>query len=253
MQNASFIVNVIASVAIMFTRQSEERYRETCRSEAWALAREAGKLYLGDVRKEGLRPLAMLEPPTWEVRRAVQNEVLTAGMPFSALPVESLYRPWSAARGSNYGAQRGLYLGDAAHHVQSIYDRLGIEVPEAFAASPDHLALLLELVALFIESGNDEAACSVATDHFGWLGAYDEALETRAEKAAAARLFDDEKKAAVCEGVAHLRALVALTGELALAVARPGAAGFEQGRVRGASCLQPSDQQEHLAVCGDVR
>ena len=115
------------------------------------------------------------------------------------------------------------------------------------------ITLLLELGALFLESGNDEAACSVATDHFGWLGAYDEALETRAEKAAAARLFDDEKKAAVCEGVAHLRALVALTGELALAVARPGAAGFEQGRVRGASCLQPSNQQEHLAVCGDVR
>lgn len=232
----------------MFTRQSEEQYREACRPESWDAVREASERYLGG-GQAGDPSAFSIEPLPWEVRRIVQNEVLTAGMPFAALPVESLYRPWSAARGNNYGAQRGLYLGDAAHHVQAIYDELGLAVPEAFSASPDHLSLLLELVSIFIENGNDDAAGTVAADHFGWLGAYDEALEASAGKAEAADRLDAGRKAAVIEGVAHLRALVALIDGLARDVASQALARRDG---RGCACTR-TDRREPIAVRGDVR
>lgn len=198
----------------MFTRQSEEEYREACAPDAWEPVRQA---FAGDrgnaVSADALEPLA------WPLRRVLQNEVLVAGMPLAALPVESLYRPWSQAPRNNYGAQRGMYLGDAAQHMQALYDALGIEVPEAFAAMPDHLTLELDLLALLLESGNEKAARELVADHFGWLGDYDKALAARSEEAERAQALDDGKKAALCKGVAQLRVLVVLVERLATGIA----------------------------------
>ena len=136
--------------------------------------------------------------PSWEVRSTLQNEVLLPGMPLAALPVESLYKPWSSAPGNAFGAQRGLYLGDAARHLQSVYATLQIEVPAHFAATPDHLALTLDLLALFLQNGNAQAA-----------------LCRSADGAARSERLDNARRAALAEGIAHLRALVALAGRAA--------------------------------------
>ncbi|WP_180326501.1 molecular chaperone TorD family protein [Raoultibacter phocaeensis] len=252
MQRASYIVNAIESIGVMFTRLDEEEYRETSAPDAWEPVRQAVERYRSEsgcaasaryasadgVFSDGTIELAQhalidrcsglaagtLKPPTWPIRRMLQNEVLVAGMPLAALPVESLYRPWSQAKGNNYGAQRGLYLGDAAQHVLAIYDALGVTVPEAFAAMPDHLALELDLLELFLESGNEEAARSFASDHFDWLGEYDNALAARSEEVERARMLDDEKKDSLRVGIAHLRALVALVDLLAADVAQNGIA-----------------------------
>ena len=153
--------------------------------------------------------------PSWEVRSTLQNEVLLPGMPLAALPVESLYKPWSSAPGNAFGAQRGLYLGDAARHLHSVYATLQIEVPAHFAATPDHLALTLDLLALFLQNGNAQAASDVARDHLDWLDDYDAALCRSADGAARSERLDNARRAALAEGIAHLRALVALAGRAA--------------------------------------
>lgn len=239
----------------MFTVQSEEAYREACRPAAWESVRKVADRCSAartgrDLRTEEIEPLPW---PRW---RIAQNEVLVAGMPLSALPVESLYRPWSSAQGNDYGAQKGLYLGDAAHHMQAIYEMLGIEVPKAFAASPDHLSLLLDLLVLFIENGNEKAARSLAADHFDWLDAYDAALEARDEAACSAARLDGERRAAVREGIAHLRALAALAGCLVRAIAQSSAASHAADACESAQAAHASAaciQKERLAACGDVR
>ena len=117
------------------------------------------------------------DPVDSAARRMVEREVLTPGMPLAAMPVESLYKPWTSLPGSQFGGARGLYLGDAARHVQALYEALKVEVPKRFAAMPDNLSLLCELLALYMEAGNKEAARLLAQDHFDWLDAYDAALD----------------------------------------------------------------------------
>lgn len=174
--------------------------------------------------------------PSWEVRSTLQNEVLLPGMPLAALPVESLYKPWSSAPGNAFGAQRGLYLGDAARHLQSVYATLQIEVPARFAAAPDHLALTLDLLALFLQNGNAQAAADVARDHLDWLDDYDAALACSAEEAARSERLDGARRAALAEGIVHLRALVALAGRAARA-AQPGlSAQAAPGEMQPAAC-----------------
>ena len=65
---------------------------------------------------------AVPDPVDGAARRMVEREVLTPGMPLAAMPVESLYKPWTSLPGSQFGGARGLYLGDAARHVQALYD-----------------------------------------------------------------------------------------------------------------------------------
>ena len=155
------------------------------------------------------------DPVDRAARLMVEREVLTPGMPLAAMPVESLYKPWTSLPGSQFGGARGMYLGDAARHAQSLYDALQLEVPERFAAMPDHLSLLCELLALYLEAGNEEAARQLSQDHFDWLDAYDAALAERAERAASAPAFDEEGRAALARGIGQVRAHVALLGELA--------------------------------------
>ena len=155
------------------------------------------------------------DPVDSVARRMVEREVLTPGMPLAAMPVESLYKPWTSLPGSQFGGARGLYLGDAARHVQALYEALKVEIPKRFAAMPDHLSLLCELLALYMEAGNKEAARLLAQDHFDWLDAYDAALDERAERAASASAFDEEERAALARGIGQVRAYVARLGELA--------------------------------------
>lgn len=159
--------------------------------------------------------LSVPDPVDRAARRMVEREVLTPGMPLAAMPVESLYKPWTALPGSQFGGSRGLYLGDAARHVQALYAALQVEVPKRFAAMPDHLSLLAELLALYVEAGNREAARQLVQDHFDWLDAYDAALAERAERAASVPAYDEEGRAALARGIGQVRAYAALLGELA--------------------------------------
>ncbi|WP_241963690.1 molecular chaperone TorD family protein [Gordonibacter sp. 28C] len=212
MNATSNLAYALSLIAPLFSSVTEAEYGDACRNPAWRDVREtAAPLACGAAE----RALAL---PPWQVRSTLQNDVLLPGMPLAALPVESLYKPWSAAPGNAFGAQRGLYLGDSARHIQAVCAALELDVPERYAAMPDHLSLLLDLLALFAENGNAQAAADLAADHFDWLDDYDAALARKADEAARADALDPVRRAALAEGVAHLRALVALTDALVRAV-----------------------------------
>ena len=258
------IASVLSLIAPLFSLVTQDEYRilrETVRMQdvrdAWGAqecdGRDAGgasnaqgaweclATVLGNDAEQAACCERAFALPSWQVRSLLQNEVLVAGMPLATLPVESLYKPWSSEPGNAYGAQRGLYLGDPARHVQSVYQALQIKVPERFAATPDHMALLLDLLGLFLESGNSQAARDLAADHFDWLGDYDVALARTAVDAAQAPAYDAAKRALMAEGIAHLRALTAVVDRLAKEI-RADARAAAQAATR-----------EPLAACGDVR
>ena len=56
--------------------------------------------------------------------------------------------------------------------VGELVERLGMEVPPAFSACPDHLALELDLVAVMLRSGMREEARQFLAERFAWLTAY---------------------------------------------------------------------------------
>lgn len=116
---------------------------------------------------------ALYTPPTFAEKQAFAARHFTGGLPESALPVESLYRSWSnGIAHAPFSQQAGLYGGDSAQYARELVERLGMEVPPAFAACPDHLALELDLTAVLLRSGMRDEARSFAAERFGWLTAY---------------------------------------------------------------------------------
>ena len=116
---------------------------------------------------------ALFAPPTHAERQAFAARHFVGGLPESAPPVESLYRAWSAGPApAPFSKRQGLYLGDSAHYVRELVERMGMEVPPAFAACPDHLALELDLVAVMLRSGMRDEARRFLAERFDWLTAY---------------------------------------------------------------------------------
>ena len=268
----------------MFSSLSEQEYAEVRENPAWDAVCAASSQEAADpAERETLGCACAL--PDWPQRSLLQNEVLVSGMPLAAMPVESLYKPWSSDSRNAYGSQRGLYRGEPARHMQSVYASLDIEVSERFAAMPDHLTLELELLALLLEAGNAAAAATVAFEHLDWLDDYDAALARCARDLADATRLNDACRAQLAEGIAHLRALVAVacrtareaaaTGEPAAAQpcarvqtasrkaapfreavpAREEAPVWEAAPAWGATPTQAAapTSKEPLALCGDVR
>lgn len=167
------------------------------------------------------KALAVLATPDSAVRRRLEREVLAGGAAAAVLPVESLYKPWAACGspgdGAEFGAARHQYMGDAAWHVRALCDGLDLTVPDAFAAMPDHAALLCELAALYAEAGNAEAVRTLLADHFDWLGAYREALAQRQEavEASPAEALGPQRRDELVRALAHGRRLAGLLDEIA--------------------------------------
>lgn len=89
--------------------------------------------------------------------------------PFAA-PIESIYKPWTIdPSNSIMGGRKGLIMGDPAHHILYLLDELQLELPPEYSTTPDHLAILLELAAYFVENGSQETLDQFITDHFDWL------------------------------------------------------------------------------------
>lgn len=208
--------SLLSLIAPLFSYLKKEEYSEMLQNDAWQVVRARGcahrrthaasdeaRCLLGD-------DLAL---PPWSVRSTLQNDVLVSGMPFAAMPVESLYKAWSAQPGNAFGASRGLYMGDAAHHLIAVYAKLAIDVPIAFASMPDHLTLQLELVALLLEVGGDKAVRSLVSDHFDWLGNYDAALADCAALVQASAV-PAPRRQDLLQGIAFLRALTELVDRI---------------------------------------
>lgn len=90
-------------------------------------------------------------------------------LPPFALPVESVYKEWTAEEGAILSRQKGLIMGDSAIDMLNIYKSEGIEIPPEFNAMPDHITLLLEYAAHLCESASLDEQKKFISDHFDWL------------------------------------------------------------------------------------
>lgn len=116
---------------------------------------------------------ALFAPPTYDEKRLFAARHFTGGLPASAVPVESLYAPWSnGPLPSPFSKAEGMYQGDSARYMRDLAGRMGMEVPPEFAACADHLALELDLVAVMLRSGMREEARRFTVERFSWLTAY---------------------------------------------------------------------------------
>lgn len=195
--------------AVLFLRVERCEYFELSDDNAWESLVKTALVYFDDAEHAG-ECSRLAVPPAFPVIESVQNNLLASGMPLAALPVESLYKQWSVQKGGDLGASKGLYLGDSAQHIAAVYESLEIVVPDRFAAMPDHLSLLLELLVLLLEQGNGEAACQLAADHLDWLDGYCDLLAERAHDAADIEAYTEEKRCDLEEGILFYRALALL-------------------------------------------
>ena len=117
---------------------------------------------------------ALFRPPTYQEKKAFAARHFVGGLPESALPVESLYQPWTAVAGSSPFSRNagGLYWGDSALYMRDLIERLGLQVPPEFSACPDHVSLELDLAAVLLRSGMKEEARLFLSERLAWLTAY---------------------------------------------------------------------------------
>ncbi len=88
-----------------------------------------------------------------------------------APPIESVYKSWTQDESFQipFKNQKGYLMGDSALHVQHILSSFGLEIPSEYAMMPDHLIILLELLAFLIDNGLGKEARQFGRDHFDWL------------------------------------------------------------------------------------
>lgn len=206
--------SVLEACALLFTRLSDDEYTAAVAPDAWAPVREAVRV-LAVGTAERMAWACALEPLNLDEYATVRDELFVSGMPFSALPVESLYKQWSNECGNLFGGTRGLYLGDPARHMNAVYAELDLVVPPAFMAMPDHLTLELELLTLLLRAGNCKAASDLTSEHLDWLDSYVDKLDERMHDLANTPGISAERSHALARGITFTRTLSLLVGRAA--------------------------------------
>lgn len=202
------IIDMLGSAGQFFTRLSRNQYHSLV-GDAAGMSPLALCTRLLESDDDYDAASRLMVPPSFEEIESTQNNLFTGGMPLAALPIESLYRVWSKQGEGPFGRVRGMYQADCARHARVLCKKVGIEIPYEFSATPDHLALLLDLTALFLEAGNVAAARQVADDHLSWLDSYEALLGRRASEALEVEGYTASHRKGLEEGILFYRALVA--------------------------------------------
>lgn len=91
--------------------------------------------------------------------------------PLYVVPVESVYKEWSKTddvTGAMKGV-KGFIMGDPAVEMINRYRMAGIEIPETYKDTPDHIAILLEYASLLCENIKREDRASFVSGHLDWV------------------------------------------------------------------------------------
>ena len=138
-----------------------------------------------------LRPCQEIPKPVRDDGKSVYNKLKadyhSLFFPLYVVPVESVYKEWAETddvTGAMKG-DKGYIMGDSAVEMIHRYRMAGIEIPQLYKDTPDHIAILLEYASLLCENiGKDERACFVS-GHLDWV----EALRTDIHKCSESNFF----------------------------------------------------------------
>lgn len=97
------------------------------------------------------------------------------------LLVESIHKIWTtdSSCGMPFARSKGYLLGDSAMHIRFLLEKFEITIPVEFSNTPDHLVILLELLAYFTENAPEDFTIRFIEDHFDWL---DDLIEKLADQ-----------------------------------------------------------------------
>ncbi|MGF7184151.1 TorA maturation chaperone TorD [Desulfitispora alkaliphila] len=124
--------------------------------------------------KAGFAPSNLAWPVSVPSLHQLQQEHLRCFMGFNsqaAVPIESLYKRWTVDPTAKLtiASQKGYLMGDAAVHIHYLLDSLGLEIPSEYQQKPDHLAILLEILAYLITERNEREVELYISEHLDWL------------------------------------------------------------------------------------
>lgn len=99
------------------------------------------------------------------VYRKLKEDYYSLFFPLYVVPVESVYKEWR----SNGGEGKGYIMGDPAIEMKKRYEMAGIEIPEGYKDTPDHISLLLEYASLLCENLSAELRSGFVLNHLDWV------------------------------------------------------------------------------------
>ncbi len=82
---------------------------------------------------------------------------------------ESVYKPWTRYPSHPLAGKTGFTRGDPAAHMTDTLEAFGVCLADD-GRSPDHLSVLLEFLALLMETGQEDSIRPFCADHLDWLG-----------------------------------------------------------------------------------
>ncbi len=98
------------------------------------------------------------------IYKRLKDEYYSIFFPLYVVPVESVYKEWKKGE-----TGKGYIMGDPAIEMRKRYEMLGIEIPQVYKDTPDHISLLLEYASLLCENLSREARAGFVIDHLDWV------------------------------------------------------------------------------------
>lgn len=125
-------------------------------------------------------------PPAWTPGAFPQFEEWSALYKQAHAPagprlllIESVHKAWTSDPSCEmpFAREKGLLLGDPAHHLYRLYREIGFELPHGYADSPDHLVLELEFMGALVEEAEPQMQRTFLEQHLDWVPALIEDAE----------------------------------------------------------------------------
>ena len=174
---------IYAALSECFKEPSEEFADDIASGRLEEVIKEGLSQLCIPVPGETLRSLRIYNP----VYKKLKADYHSLFFPLYVVPVESVYKEWAETddvTGAMKG-DKGYIMGDPAVEMINRYRMAGIEIPQLYKDTPDHIAILLEYASLLCENiGKDERACFVS-GHLDWV----EALRTDIHKCSESNFF----------------------------------------------------------------
>lgn len=100
----------------------------------------------------------------YDVYKELKDEYYSLFFPLNVVPVESVYKEWQRGK-----KEKGYIMGDPAIEMKKRYEMLDIEIPQIYKDTPDHIALILEYVALLCENLPEISRSEFVLNHLDWV------------------------------------------------------------------------------------
>lgn len=158
---------IYAALSECFKEPSDEFADDIASGRLEEVVKEGLSQLCIPVSSETLRSLRPCHP----IYKKLKADYHSLFFPLYVVPVESVYKEWAVSddvTGAMKG-DKGYIMGDPAVEMINRYRMAGIEIPQLYKDTPDHIAILLEYASLLCENiGKEERACFVS-GHFDWV------------------------------------------------------------------------------------